>query len=56
MTVEGIQPIQPINQIHNLGLSRHCSPLMFCIGVEAPQNICLGSAPLLLDSSFIERF
>ena len=29
---------------------------MFCVGVEAPQNICLGSAPLLLDSGCIERF
>ncbi len=29
---------------------------MFCIGVEAPQNIYLGSAPLLLYSECIERF
>jgi hypothetical protein len=55
MTVDGIQPNHPTNQIHNFDSSRHCSPLIFCIGVEAPQNIYLGSAPLLLDSLCIER-
>lgn len=56
MTVDGIQPNHPINQILKLDLSRHCSPLMLCVGVEAPQNIYLGSAPLLLVSACIERF
>lgn len=56
MTVDGIQPNHPISQIHNYDLSRHCSPLMICIRVEALQNIYLGSAPLLLDSLCIERF
>jgi hypothetical protein len=56
MTVDGIQPNHPIRRNHNSDLSRHCSPLMFCLGVEAPQNIYLGSAPLLLNSQSIERF
>ncbi len=56
MTVDGIQPNHPTSQIRNYDLSRHCSPSMFGIGVEAPQNIYLGSAPLLLDSVCIERF
>jgi hypothetical protein len=56
MTVDGIQPNHPIRRGHNGDSSRHCSPLMFCLGVEAPQNIYLGSAPLLLNSMGIERF
>jgi hypothetical protein len=56
MTVDGIQPNHPIKRNHNSELSRHCSPLMLCLGVEAPQNIYLGSAPLLLNSQSIERF
>jgi hypothetical protein len=53
MTVEGIQPFHPANQIRKNDLPRHYSPLIFCPGLAVPQNICLGSAPLL--SLCIER-
>jgi hypothetical protein len=43
----GVNPSQPTDQNHTLGLPRHYSPSVRCFGIVVPQQTYLGSAPLL---------